>query len=243
MRTTLGTECRERASPNSFERARLFSRAVRSQKRPGLQPPREELQVQRTCLTNSFERARLFSRAARSQKRRGLQPPRCSPFSIVGLAFIYASSTSITWERSPHPAETHFLSPLITTVMKLGRIILFVGRLANRGDSYAQILTFALRDCYRCAVMGSINSRSINIRWVAGDGPNDRHKVLCACRGLFRLTSPAHFRADYFCLWTIDRLGGVRHQRSLEPSRKPKTDGVSVVPGRQDCSRRNFFKR
>src|ERR1039458_7717117 len=48
---------------------------------------------------------------------------------------------------------------LITTVMKLGRIICIAGRLANRGDSNAQILTFALRDRYQYAVIGPINIR------------------------------------------------------------------------------------
>jgi len=33
------------------------------------------------------------------------------------------------------------------------------GRPANRGNSNAPILTFALRDCYHYAVMGSINIR------------------------------------------------------------------------------------
>jgi predicted secreted protein len=45
------------------------------------------------------------------------------------------------------------------TVMKLGRIICIAGRLANRGDSNAQILTFALRDRYQYAVIGPINIR------------------------------------------------------------------------------------
>ena len=48
---------------------------------------------------------------------------------------------------------------LIATVMKLRRIIYIAGRLANRGDSNAQILTFALRDCYHYAVIGPINIR------------------------------------------------------------------------------------
>jgi hypothetical protein len=48
---------------------------------------------------------------------------------------------------------------LIATVMKLRRIICIAGRLANRGDSNAQILTFALRDCYHYAVIGPINIR------------------------------------------------------------------------------------
>lgn len=48
---------------------------------------------------------------------------------------------------------------VITTVMKLGRIICMAGKLAHRGDSNAQILTFALRDRYLYAVIGPIDIR------------------------------------------------------------------------------------
>jgi|SRR5215472_7075662 len=102
----------------------------------------------------------------------------------------------------------------------------------------APILTFALRNRSQRSVIGPDNIRQIPER-----ESNHRHKVLCECRGLFPLSSSAHFRTAHFCLWATDRLDGVRQQSSVEPSREPETGGVSMVPGCQDRSGRNISKR